>query len=263
MESQLLHILLALMQEHQLGRNVDILVLGHLRLVYFNREVPQGKLIVFRCDSQHGLFPGLKLDRSDWGGVPSNSRDGIKVTSFLGRDGPKIPDSELTLVIARGQQEFRRRVPRDDIYVAVVGLPADLGLQLGCSQIPQLDSLVDRTRGQYLFLRGTPLDVLDRVFMTLEGNLVLLDEMGAGLVACLIEPEVGAAGAHSKSSEGVGRPVHGKPFTFMLESGQFTSSHGLLLGILALNCGLVEGIKSLADVINPDLGIFVPSGNDG
>jgi len=149
-ETQLLDIFLPLMQEHKLRRNVLIIILHLLVLIDFDREVPDSELVIGGSDGEDGVFTGLELKRGDGGGVPPDARDRLvaaRLVEALVVEHPQVPDPELALVVARGQQELASRVPTQHVHVAVVGAERDLSFHLGRSQVPQLHCLIHRARG--------------------------------------------------------------------------------------------------------------------
>ena len=66
MEAELLHLVLTLMEEHHLGRNLHVkLLIDILRLVSFvdlDREIPEGHFVVGGGDGEYGLLPWLELN---------------------------------------------------------------------------------------------------------------------------------------------------------------------------------------------------------
>lgn len=79
MKSQLLDVVLSLMQEHKLWGNVFFVILHLLVLIDLDREVPDSQFVVGGCDSQYGVFTWLELQRGDSRGVPPDTRDRLIV----------------------------------------------------------------------------------------------------------------------------------------------------------------------------------------
>jgi len=171
------------MEEHELWWNIHtvgdhvLLLLLEFLFINFDREVPKSKFVVRRCNGENRFLSWLKLDWSDGLCVPSDSRNWVKLGSFTcATEHSQVPNSELTLVISRGEKELCMSVPAHDINVAIVSFEGHLRLHLGSSKIPKFDGSIYWAGGEDLFLRWTPLDVIDTVFVTLETHLCLFDE---------------------------------------------------------------------------------------
>lgn len=108
MESELFHVLLTLMEEHQLGWDLHVQVWLLFLVIYFHREVPKGKFIVGTCNSQYTVFSGFELYARDGRSVPSDAGDAVKAVCFasIWSEVAKVPDLELTLVVARSKEEL-------------------------------------------------------------------------------------------------------------------------------------------------------------
>jgi hypothetical protein len=101
MESQLLQIILALMQEHKLRRDV-IFSLSGLRFINFNREVPNCHLIIGRGNSQNRVFTRLELQTCNCLCVPPDTCNGIEIFLVEGFmiEHAQVPNTEFTLVVS-------------------------------------------------------------------------------------------------------------------------------------------------------------------
>ena len=201
MESQFLQVGLALVQEHQLRRDLHFAgfvlhLLDGNRLVHLNREVPEREFVVRRADRKHRFFPGLELNAGDGGVVPLDARNRVHV--FVGRlraQHAQVPNSEFALVVPGSEQELSLGVPRDHVDVAVVGGPADLRALLSSPQVPQLDGLVATAGGKHVVLGGRPLHVFNRPLVSLQTYLRFLHEAAAGFVSCLVQPKLRVTGS--------------------------------------------------------------------
>lgn len=71
----LLDILLALMNKKQLWRDVLFArtagAVSHLFIIWFDRKIPEGQLVVRGGCRKNGIFRWMPLNRCDWGSMPA------------------------------------------------------------------------------------------------------------------------------------------------------------------------------------------------
>ena len=211
--------------------------------------------------------------------MPSDLGNGVDfflVSGATASNHPQVPDSKLTLVITRGEQEFRMSVPTHHIDVAVMGFKCHLTLHLCSSQIPQLYSLVRWASCQHMLLRWTPLNVLNTTLVALQADLGLFHERRAVLVGSGIEPELGITRSWSQPTKWMRTPFQCIAFIFMpklsnLGAAKLLFGYCFLLLLLILGagfglhlrlCWFIKGIYSSLNVIYANFSFIIPSGHN-
>lgn len=125
------------MQEHHLIGDFFILMF----FVIFHRKVPHTDAVISTAYCDHTFLVGLESDAGDAFIVPE---DFVQSPFF---DVSEVPDLEVTVVRAGGQQSWLARTPGDDVHVLGVRiLDGDLSLVLlPRSGIADLHAFVHRT----------------------------------------------------------------------------------------------------------------------
>lgn len=193
MPVDLLDLLLPLVHEQELGRNVleslglSRLLRRSLVVVLLDREVPERDLVVRARRREARVLGRVPLDRRDGGRVPGEGGDGswggglgsstrrrlvpkhLRTSATKGNDNeplevPEVPNLDRSLISSRRQEVVRRPVPTDDVDIRLVrARDADDTLAILDTDVPDADALVGRATGEDGRLARTPLKVLDGV----------------------------------------------------------------------------------------------------